>query len=128
MYWVERYREFCKDEIMSHYETFKMYDLDNSGFISSCNLQHVLAALDIEATQAQATAMINEVVALIGSSFDGKLTFRNYMDCVCYERKAQAVNDSAEAVEEIISSGVDPECAQAALNDVVERVRQLSQP
>ena len=94
-YWANAYRQFTQDEMLSHFENFKMYDLDDSGFISVDNITHVLAALDVEATGEQVKSMITEALLLSGAPNDGKLTFRNFMDCIVYDATASSINESA---------------------------------
>lgn len=91
---------FSEDELTKHFETFKSYDLDDAGFISPDNLLAVMTALDIPCTEEQVTNMIEEVAILSGHDNDGKLSFRDYLRCLDYEKEKDAVNSEKLAVLE----------------------------
>lgn len=42
-----------EDELAKHFETFKAYDVEDSGFIDTKNLSQIMAALEIPVTEEQ---------------------------------------------------------------------------
>jgi len=91
---------YSEKELQAHYERFKAYDLDESGFISADNLGAILTALEIPHTAEQVVNMIAEVAILSGHDNDGQLSFRDYIRCMEYEAQREAVNESIEAAHE----------------------------
>jgi len=99
---------FTEAELAAHYERFKAYDLQDQGFISTDNLKAILTALDIpNVTDEQCRNMIEEVAILSGHENDGSLSFRDYIRCMEYEAKREAVNASIDAIVERRRSRAD---------------------
>lgn len=120
----ERYPNFTNAELDRHFEQFKQYDLNDTGFITTDELGEVLKALDIEVTPDQVANIIIEAGVLSGVSNDGKLSFRNYMDCMVYETDAKVHNDTVNAAEEIREEC--PEAADAAIADLMQKSSRIS--
>jgi len=98
---ISRYAgSFSEDELSAHFATFKSYDLDDVGFITPDNLMGVMMALEVPCTEEQVSNMIEEVAILSGHDNDGKLSFRDYIRCLEYEKMKDAVNSEKEAVRE----------------------------
>ena len=94
---------YSEEELQAHYERFKSYDLDDSGFVEPENLKAILTALDIAVTDEQVANMIEEVAILSGHENDGKLSFRDYIRCMEYEAHREAHNVSLDAAFERLS-------------------------
>ena len=98
---LERYDgTYTEDELAKHFETFKNYDLDDSGFISPDNLKQIMEALEIACSEEQLKNMIDEVAILAGHTTDGQLSFRDYIGCLEYEKDKDAVNAAIDATRE----------------------------
>lgn len=91
---------FSEGELLAHYERFKAYDLDDSGFISLDNLKSILSALEIPNTDEMVANMLEEVAILSGHQNDGALSFRDYIRILEYESKAEAFNVAIDAALE----------------------------
>lgn len=88
--------------LMGHFATFTQYDLDSTGFISPENLLEVLQAMDVEgASTSMVKLIIEEVAILTGHDNDGKLSFRDYMQCVVFDHAAAAHNLAIDAEAEL---------------------------
>ena len=71
-------------------------------------------ALDVAVSQEIVTGMITEVSILCGHDDDGKLSFRDYMNCMSYEKIKNEHNkvaeEALEAAEECLERGItDPQ-------------------
>jgi len=97
----ERHPNFSTEEMDRHFELFQEYDIDKSGFITPDNLMAVLAAMEVSLSEEQVKLMIEEVAVLSGHDNDGKLSFRDYMGCIAYDKSADAHNHMVEANEEL---------------------------
>lgn len=91
---------FGDAELQEHYDRFKSFDLDDSGFISAENLKAILEALGVAHTEADVANMIEEVAILSGHENDGCLSFRDYIHCLEYESRREAVNEAIDAARE----------------------------
>lgn len=110
----DKFPNFSNEELATHFHHFKSYDLDDSGFITPQNLCDILAALDIDVDASAADAMIEEVAVLSGHDNDGKLSFRDYMHCIQYEKDASAHNANVDAQIELRMSTLELRDEEAA--------------
>ncbi|KAL1519075.1 hypothetical protein AB1Y20_003342 [Prymnesium parvum] len=103
---VKRFENiYTEAELEEHFAMFKEYDLDDSGFLSATNLLAILEAMGIEATRQQVNNMIEEVAIFSGHENDGHLSFRDYIMCLEYEKKAgEGLDQIAEEEETEVPS------------------------
>lgn len=99
----ERYPNFPAEELQKHFQMFKSFDIDDSGFITPENLFDVVQAMGIDLSKEQMISMIQEVAVLSGHENDGKLSFRDFIACIQYEKTVSAHNTEIEAEEELAS-------------------------
>ena len=93
---------YSDEDIHGHWQTFHMYDLDSTGFISPENLLDVLKAMEVAgATIQMVNSIIEEVAVLSGHDNDGKLSFRDYMRCITYDHDAAVHNLALDAEAEL---------------------------
>jgi len=97
------------EDLQKHFQMFKSYDIDDSGFITPGNLLDVVEAMGLGLTEEQVVGMIEEVAVLSGHSNDGYLSFRDFMACIQYERTAEAHNTGVDAEEELLSLRIEEE-------------------
>jgi len=107
---MDEFPDYDGDEIQKHFDTFKEFDIDTSGFISPENLKVILDTLGVEVDMGVITGMILEVAILCNHENDGKLSFRDYMKCMEYEKHKDEHNRRAEealaAAEEAFQMGI----------------------
>lgn len=95
------YPQYTEEEIARHFALFNQYDVDSTGFISKENLLECLQAMSIEgASLAMATTIIDEVAVLCGHDNDGRLSFRDYMHAIEYDKQAALHNLALDAAAE----------------------------
>ena len=107
---MDEFPDYDGDDIQKHFDTFKEFDVDDTGFISPENLKVVLDALGVEVDMDVVNGMILEVAILSNHENDGKLSFRDYMKCMEYEKHKDEHNRRAEealaAAEEAFQMGI----------------------
>jgi len=93
---------YSDEDIIGHYNTFTSFDIDSTGFISPENLLTVLTTMEVkDASPDMVKHIIEEVAILTGHDNDGKLSFRDYMQCVRFDHDAAAHNLALDAQEEL---------------------------
>jgi len=109
----ERYPNFSTVELDTFFAQFTTYDIDDTGFVSAENLEEVSKALGCDMTAEQVKQMLDEVSILSGHENDGKLSFRDFMGCIQYERDATAHNSKVQADEELAEATAALRLSQA---------------
>uniref|UniRef100_A0A7S0E816 EF-hand domain-containing protein n=1 Tax=Phaeocystis antarctica TaxID=33657 RepID=A0A7S0E816_9EUKA len=115
------FSDYTGQEVEGHFSMFKEFDLDDSGFISPDNLMSIMEALEVAVSQEVVTGMITEVSILCGHDDDGKLSFRDYMSCMSYEKIKNEHNKVAEEALEAAE-----ECLERGITDPQVRTRTIS--
>lgn len=93
---------FSQADLVGHFTTFQQYDLDSTGFISPENLLEVLTVMEVkDASLEMVKNIIEEVAVLVGHDNDGKLSFRDYMHAIKYDKDVAAHNLAVDAQEEL---------------------------
>ena len=137
----EDFPSYTEEDLVRHFMSFKEYDLDGTGFITPENLKAILDTMDeaVAFTMEEVQGMIAEVAILCDHPNDGKLSFRDYMKCMEYERVKDEHNAKVEAAaEEAVSqileaslrepSGVEGAAEEAPREEVVpELLKRASQ-
>ena len=118
---AEYAEHFTEEEVMTHFEGFKEYDLDGTGFISPENLHSIMEALEVTVDMQVVQGMITEVAILCSHEDDGKLSFRDYMNCMIYEKKKDEHNRRAEQALESAE-----ECLELGIGGAEQRARAIS--
>lgn len=97
----EQWPDYSEEELSRNFELFKAYDIDNSGFITQENLLEVLRAMGVaeDYTLASVSLIIEEVAVLTGHDNDGKLSFRDYMHAIRYDKQAAEENLALDALD-----------------------------
>lgn len=100
--------DYTDEEVAKEFAMFQRYDLDQSGFITPQNLLDVLIAMDVhDASIEMVSHIIEEVAILTGHDNDGKLSFRDYMHAIRYDKSAAAHNEALDAAAEVRLSQAD---------------------
>lgn len=110
----ERFPNFSTEELDTYFEQFSAYDIDENGFISAENLEQVAKALGCEMTIEQVKHMLEEVAILAEHKNDGRLSWRDFMGCIQYERGARAHNHKVEAEQELAEATESLRLSEAA--------------
>lgn len=97
----EQWPDYSEEELSRNFELFKAYDVDNSGFITPENLLEVMRAMDVaeDYTIASVAGIVEEVAILTGHDNDGKLSFRDFMNALRYDRQAAEENLALDALD-----------------------------
>jgi len=115
------FADYTGEELEKHFASFKEFDIDDSGFITPESLKAILDALDVVVDMPVVKDMITEVAILCNHDDDGKLSFRDYMNCIDYEKKKDEHNRIAEAALESAE-----ECLELGIADAPSRQRAIS--
>jgi hypothetical protein len=124
---------YNEDEIREQFDTFKSYDIDNTGFVSKDNLKSVLDTMEVNIGMEQIIDMIEEVAILCNHPNDGSLSFRDFMKCMEYEKKKEQHNDAVAAAEELAELGInaaerDQLCDQTSVRKEEDAAEEEEEP
>jgi len=127
---MDEFPDYYGDAIQTHFDTFKQFDIEATGFISPENLKVILDTLGVEVDMEVVNGMLLEVAILSNHENDGKLSFRDYMKCIEYEKHKDEHNRRAEealaAAEEAFQMGIgEVETREKAISSVAVTRRSM---
>ena len=127
----EDYPSYSEGDLTRHFMCFKEYDLDGTGFITPENLKAILDTMDdaVVITIEEVQGMIAEVAVLCEHPNDGKLSFRDYMKCMEYERIKDEHNAKVEAAaEEVVSHILDASMREPSVREGEDSGAAIEEP